>query len=120
MVSAKRTISIEELNDTVPEFSIQYFKTPHSFSLKHYSYLIIWHGKRIYVSGDTHDKEHLLALKNLDVAIVNPWLLIDISDNKQKIDTRKIILCHHRKRDKITGTSDKFVVLEQNESLIIE
>jgi len=120
LVAAKRTISLNELNDTVPGFSIKYFKTPHGLSLRHYSYFIVWHGKRIYISGDTHDKEHLLALKNLDVAIVNPWLLIDISDSKQRIDTKKIILCHHRLNDKITGTSDKFIVPRQNEELIIE
>lgn len=120
LVSGKRTITFKELNDTITDFSIQYFKTPHGFSFKHYSYLIEWHRQRIYISGDTHDKDHFLKLKDLDVAIVNSWLLMDISENKQKIDTKKIILCHQRKGDKITGTRDKFVVLEQYESLIIK
>ena len=59
-LSKKRKISLEELNSLHPDFSVKYFKTPHGFSLKHYSYLIEWKGKRIYLSGDTHDKEHLL------------------------------------------------------------
>ncbi len=75
-ISAKRKISLEELNSLHPDFSVTFFKTPHGFSFKHYSYLIEWKGKRIYISGDTHDPEHLLSLGNLDLAIVNPWLLI--------------------------------------------
>jgi len=119
-ISKKSKISLDELNSLYPDFSVSFFKTPHGFSFKHYSYLIEWNGKRIYISGDTHDKEHLLSLKNLDIAFVNPWLLIDIYEHNQKIDTKKIILCHHTRQDKITATGKKLIILEQNEKYILE
>jgi len=119
-LSPKRKISFKELNNLHPDFKVTFFKTPHGFSLKHYSYLIEWKGKRIYVSGDTHDKEHLLKLKGLDVALVNPWLLIDIYEHNQIIDTKKVILCHHTRQDKITATGKKLMILEQNEVFELE
>ena len=82
--------------------------------------MIEWKGKRIYLSGDTHDKDHLLSLKNLDIAIVNPWLLIDIYEHNQKIDAQKIILCHHTRNDKITATGKKLIILEQMEKYVLE
>jgi len=119
-IAKKRKVSIEELNNLHPDFSLIYFKTPHGFSFKHFSYLIVWKGKRIYVSGDTHDNEHLLKLKDLDIAFINPWLLIDIYEHNKKIDTKKIILCHHTKKDKITATGKKLMILEQMEKYVLE
>src|SRR5690606_21929236 len=47
---------LEELNNTLNDFEIKAFKTKHKvfgINFRHYSYLITWHGKKIYLSGDT-------------------------------------------------------------------
>ena len=48
--------------------------TPHA-ALEHYSYVVEWNGLRLYFTGDTDDTAALLAVKDLDVAFVSPWLL---------------------------------------------
>ncbi len=50
----------------------------------------------------------------------NPWLLIDIYEHNQKIDAEKIILCHHTRKDKITATGKKLIILEQMEKYVLE
>ena len=39
---------LERLDDSIPDFEIQTFKTKHRFSLNHYSFLITWHNKKIF------------------------------------------------------------------------
>ena len=48
--------------------------TPHA-DLEHYSYLVEWHGLRLFFTGDTNDPAALLAAQDLDAAFVSPWLL---------------------------------------------
>src|SRR5687768_1471826 len=60
---------------------IEAIETPHA-SLGHYSYIVSWHGRRMYFSGDTESPDSLLAAKNLDVAFVSPWLYDAIRDRK--------------------------------------
>jgi hypothetical protein len=43
---------LAELDSTLEDFSIQCIKTKHSFSFKHYSYVITRHDKKILVAGD--------------------------------------------------------------------
>jgi L-ascorbate metabolism protein UlaG (beta-lactamase superfamily) len=44
---------LKVLNNSLEKFSIQAFKTKHQYSFNHYSYLITWHNRKIYISGDT-------------------------------------------------------------------
>lgn len=52
---------------------IDAIETPHA-NIGHYSYVVAWHGRRLYFSGDTEEPGHLIALEDLDVAFVSPWL----------------------------------------------
>ncbi len=52
---------------------IEPIETPHA-KVNHNSYVVVWHGRRLYFSGDTESIEHLGQLKNLDVAFISPWL----------------------------------------------
>lgn len=77
------TEKLEQLNKEIPEFSIQSFRTQHKvfgISFKHYSYLITWHGKKIYLSGDTETSETFAKQENIDYAFVPVWLLLDAND----------------------------------------
>jgi len=64
--------------------------------LEHYAYLIIWRGRRVYHSGDTMDPAHLLAMAELDVALVGEGLVCWIAQQRgTRVPAREVILHHH-------------------------
>ena len=79
---------------TIPNFEIESFKTRHRFSIRHRSYLISWHGKRIFISGDAEQAETIGKIKNIDIAFLPYWLLIDAENKGIKIDAQKIAIYH--------------------------
>jgi hypothetical protein len=117
------TISqLEKLNSSLPEFKITAFKTLHKvygISFKHYSYLITWHGKVIYFSGDTGDLDDLKNIKNIDVAFVNPWLYMKAMREKVKIDAKKFGLYHLYPHQKIDGEIPGYLMILKNQGEII-
>jgi L-ascorbate metabolism protein UlaG (beta-lactamase superfamily) len=110
-----------KLNDSIPNFSIQAFKTSHKFTFKHYSYLIIWHNKKIYINGDTGDVEPLSKIKNIDWAFVPYWILQNAKEDSIKIDAKNIGVYHLYPIQQITGTiPDNMIFLkEQNKVILI-
>lgn len=119
-IDKNRVISLEELNDSVPFLSIKAFKTKHRFTFKHYSYLISWHGKRIFISGDTEQAEIFNEVKEIDWAFVPVWFLQDANEKNIKIDVEQYGLYHIGQYDKIT-TEEKNIKLldEQGEVILI-
>jgi len=79
--------------------------TPHA-NMGHYSYLVTWHGVRIYVPGDTELTGPILAAKDLDVAFVTPWLLNNIREKGARIDAKRVVVYHHRSGEKIEPYQD--------------
>jgi L-ascorbate metabolism protein UlaG (beta-lactamase superfamily) len=116
-LSGKRKYTLKALNDSMPDFSITEFKTKHSFSLEHYSYLIVWNGKRIFISGDAETCDTVCKMKNLDLVIAPYWVFTDARSRQMKIDTKKVILCHHRTRDEITTQDEKITIPVQNQKI---
>jgi L-ascorbate metabolism protein UlaG (beta-lactamase superfamily) len=78
---------------TYRDIRIEAMTTPHG-PMEHYSYLVTWHGLRLYFTGDTDSTERLLAMKNLDAAFVSPWLLDAVAKKKGRIDARQVIVYH--------------------------
>ncbi|SDZ75115.1 MBL fold metallo-hydrolase [Bizionia paragorgiae] len=85
---------LENLKKLVPNFSVQVFKTKHKWSSKHYSYLITWHNKKIFLSGDTESAETIGTIKNIDWAFVPYWVLLDAKENDIKIDAKMFGVYH--------------------------
>lgn len=83
-----------KLSESIPDFSIEVFQTRHNLSLKHYSYLITWHGKKLYFNGDTEKADRLLTMTNLDWAFIPIWILEDVNGRKQTIDTKMTGIYH--------------------------
>jgi hypothetical protein len=113
---------LERLADTIPDFNIKAFKTQHKvfgISFKHYSYLITWHGKKIYISGDTGDMEDLSKINDIDWAFVNPWLYMNFLDEKVKIDANKIGMYHLYPNQKIDGKIPERLQILKNQGEII-
>lgn len=87
--------AIVPANDTrFGPIRVEAISTPHA-NLEHYSYVIEWHGVRIYLPGDTEGARSLIAAKNLDVAFVTPWMLRAAERTGAKIDARRVIVVHH-------------------------
>ena len=88
---------LEKLGETLPQFNIKTFKTEHKvfgISFKHYSYLITWHGKRIYVSGDTTIPKTIGEVKNIDWAFVPYWILKNAKEQEIEIDAQMFAVYH--------------------------
>ena len=94
---------------TYRDITVETFPTPHG-NTDHASYLVVWHGVRLYFTGDTESTEQLLAMKNLDFAFVSPWLLGKLAEQKARIDARTVVCYHHRAEDKnIPAVQDRIV-----------
>jgi L-ascorbate metabolism protein UlaG (beta-lactamase superfamily) len=64
--------------------------------VEHVAFLITWHGRRIYHSGDTMDPAHLQAMPELDVALVQENLLCWMAQQRgARVPAREVIVQHH-------------------------
>lgn len=87
--------------------------------LVHYSYLVTWHGRRIYFVGDAERADVLLAMKDLDVAFVPPWILESVQDAGATIDAKKVVVYHHRRYEVVIDYQDR-VVPKQGDTFTID
>jgi len=110
-LAGKRKYSLKALNDSMAGFSVREYRTKHGFSLKHLSYLLTWNGRRIFISGDAETCDTACSLKNLDLVIGPVWLIQDSKKRGLKIDTKKIIISHHRNSDLFDNQSKDLIVI---------
>ena len=97
---------------------IERIETPHA-DVGHYSYVVTWHGRRLYFSGDTESSDHLVALKGLDTAFVSPWLYRSVVSGGQRIDARQVVIYHHQAGETVAECRAGCVVPKQGETLQI-
>lgn len=109
---------LEELNHSIRDFSIQSFKTKHRFSFNHYSYLITWHNKKIYINGDTGDTGPASKIAQIDWAFVPVWIIVNAKKNDVKIDAKMFGLYHIGPRDKITSENPKIHLMNKQGEVI--
>lgn len=109
----------DELDSLNESFSIEAIKTSHNFSLKHYSYVITWHGKRFYFSGDTETIDEALKIENIDWAFITPWMSNSLVRAQKKLDAKMIALYHLYPTQKLPEEKpDNYIFLiEQGEIL---
>ena len=96
------------MGDSIPDFDIKAFETQHKvfgISFKHYSYLITWHGKKIYLSGDTENADTIAKQNDLDWAFVPAWLAMDAREKGIKLLelTKMLGIYHIGPNDHITS-----------------
>jgi len=109
---------LKKLAEGIPDFEIQVFRTKHRFSFAHYSYLITWHGKTIYLSGDTESAETIGSVPNIDWAFIPYWIVSDAKENNIEIDTKVRAVYHFYPNQKIEGDIPEDVVLLQTQKEI--
>ncbi len=93
---------------TYRDITIEAFPTAHA-NVDHASYLVTWHGLRLYFTGDTESVDQLLAMKDLDYAFVSPWLIGKVTAQKGRIDARTVVCYHHKLDDKIPPQTNQIV-----------
>jgi L-ascorbate metabolism protein UlaG (beta-lactamase superfamily) len=109
----------EALSATIDDFKIELFKNKHRFSFKHHSYLITWHGKRIFFSGDTETSATIASLKDMDWAFVPGWILMDAKEKNVTIDAKKIGVYHLYPNQKVTNSRpEKYLILDKQGMVI--
>lgn len=92
-IAASRVVALKP-SATFGAAQIEPIQTPHA-GIGHYSYVVTWHGRRLYFSGDTESPDHLIRLGNLDVAFVSPWLLRAVLKAGGRIDAKQVVVYHH-------------------------
>lgn len=70
-------------------------------SVGHYSYIVTWHGRRLYFSGDTESPASLLSARDLDVAFVSPWQYRAALRSGKPIDAKRIVIYHHEAGEQV-------------------
>lgn len=109
-----------KLNNKIKDFNIEAYRTKHLFSINHYSYLITWHNKKIFISGDTGHIETIASLKDIDWAFVPAWLILEA--NKKEINlgniSKKFAIYHIGPQDNINITGDVVLMLNNQGEII--
>jgi L-ascorbate metabolism protein UlaG (beta-lactamase superfamily) len=120
VVSAVPAARVLPLSDgaTFGPVQIQPIPTPHA-NIGHNSYLVSWHGRRLYFTGDTETIDKLLAARNLDVAFVSPWNYRSVVKKGARIDTRRVVIYHHEAGETIAECRDNCHVPRQGETIAI-
>lgn len=88
--------------------------TPHNLAQDHFSYLVDWHGLRIYFPGDTETPAEILHRRDIDVMFITPWLIRTIERQNLTLDCKKLIV-YHQKSDEEFPDFQGVVRMEQGE-----
>jgi hypothetical protein len=100
----------------VEAFETQHDGNPRNF--KHYSYLVTWHGLRLYISGDTV-VDHALTMKDIDIMFIPVWFTNKIRSQDLAIDAKTRVVFHQKQGQEIPPSQD-YVVLKQGETLTVK
>lgn len=115
---------IKKIQNSISDFTIESFKTQHKvfgISFEHYSYLIVWHNKRIFISGDTENADTVAKINNIDWLFAPSWLIMDAKEKNLTIDAEKIGVYHLYPNERVTNSKpEKYLILDkQGEEIII-
>lgn len=113
---------MQKMCDGIEGFSIEPIKTKHRFSFSHYSYMITWHGKKIYLSGDTESADTVLGKNDMDWAFVPIWVVLDAIEKGKQIDAKQIGIYHLYPTETVDNQNpDRIKVLDkQGEVMTIQ
>jgi len=95
---------------------IEPLETPHA-RIGHYSYIVAWHGRRLYFSGDTESVDRLIATTDLDVAFISPWLYRSVIRRDARVQAKRIVIYHHHPGEKVPDCGQGCSVPRQGETL---
>lgn len=115
----KKENDVEIINDSINDFSVKAFKTSHKFTFKHNSYLITWHNKKIFISGDTGDLEAISKTDNIEWAFVPYWILLNAKEESVNIDAKKFGVYHLYPNQIINGEAPETIHLLKKQGEVL-
>jgi L-ascorbate metabolism protein UlaG (beta-lactamase superfamily) len=62
----------------------------------HVAYLVVWHGVRLFFSGDTEDLQVVTEQSKLDALFVTPWIIRNLLATGATLDAELLVVCHHQ------------------------
>src|SRR5690606_30852729 len=71
---------------TVGAIEVRAIEMPHKLAPEHFSYLVTWHGLRLYFTGDTETPADILQQHDIDVMFLSPWLIRTIERQHLALD----------------------------------
>jgi hypothetical protein len=119
---------------TYRDLTIEAFRTPHwgwrrkprFRSVQHYSYLVTWHGLRLYFPGDdegtpTDDgiPSRIFTMKDIDVMLIKALVIQENEGNIPPIDAKTLILFQHRTGEEVPPFQN-YLRLKQGETIKVE
>jgi len=117
-VKKKRRADLSAPIYAAAAFTVESFRTKHSLFENDFSYLITWHGKRIYLNGDTEGAETIGQVKDMDIAFVPGWIMMDALEKNIKIDTEHFAVYHLYPTQKVTTDNPKIQILNKQGEII--
>lgn len=93
-------------------------KTLHG-NTEHYSYLVSWHGRNLFFTGDTQEIDLFQGLPDLDALFISPWLFRSAKMNDALPNTKKIIIYHHTENE-IVPNCDGCLIPTQNQTIKLD
>jgi len=106
---------------TYQDMVIEAFKTRHDGrprNFQHYSYLVTWHGLRLYIPGDAV-VDNALTMKDIDIMFIPVWLTNKIRSQDLALDAKIRVVFHQKQGQEIPPSQD-YVVLKQGETLTVK
>jgi L-ascorbate metabolism protein UlaG (beta-lactamase superfamily) len=120
-LNQRKISKLKDSSNAIPNFTIESFKSKHRFSINHHSYLITWHNKKIYLSGDTESAKTIGKVKDIDWAFIPNWVIYYAKKEGVVIDAKMKDIYHLYPNEKINGnlTDDYKPLRKQNEIITI-
>jgi L-ascorbate metabolism protein UlaG (beta-lactamase superfamily) len=117
-VPAERVVPLGP-RTTFGPIAIERIETPHA-NIGHHSYIVIWHGRRLYFSGDTESTDSVATAKNLDAAFVSPWIYASVIKKGIRIDAQRVVIYHHESGARVPGCEAGCAVPRQGDTIRID
>ena len=104
---------------TFRDIEVQAIEMPHKLSPQHYSYLVTWHGLRLYFPGDTETPADMLHREDIDIMFISPWLIRTIERQDLTLDTKVLVVYHQKIGEEFPPFQD-YKRMKQGESFTME
>lgn len=111
---------ISRLEKDISDFKIKSYKTKHRFSFTHYSYVIDWHGKKLFVSGDTEHPETIGLINGIDYAFIPTWILSYAKEKNINVNAKTKVLYHLYPNEKVEEKKTTDFIIFDNQGMNIK
>jgi len=101
------------------DISVEAIEMPHKLAPQHYSYLVTWHGLRLYFTGDTETPADILKQEDIDVMFLSPWLIRTIERQHLTLDAKQLVV-YHQKTDEEIPPFQNYRRMKQGASFTVE